>query len=459
MSPKEPHAGALISAIRDALVAPTLSHAIAGSAYYRDTLQPIAGRVTAVAGLQNLPLVDKQIVLDNLNEITCGGGAEDVQSLTSGTESPLILSRNAAEIAAIDHCRKAIMLYGRASKGHPTRTLELYDVAHGLPASAAPDHIIRIPAPGAGRGAYHWAKEALHATHRSVPSARRITQIAGPSVGIVNLSLYLQSDNVDLASLGIGRLYCSGYYLSRRWRSWLASAWRAEVVDVFSMTEFPNNGAVKCAYCGFMHFTLPTVAPEVVGFDRASLTAVGECGVLVLTSLYPFAQRQPLIRYWTGDIVERGPECLIDPVSFRPRGRLSRAVLDPGNSSRPMLLPLDLIDVLDALPDVFRPADAVAGLFPAFLPQGYRSLLAGVAARVRAVAEEFGHHRICLDVALSFPPDLFPDRAAELARIMKRDLCRASPAFADGLATGRLLFEASFIGPDEWNPQFGMIEI
>lgn len=93
-----------------------------------------------------------------------------------------------------------------------------------------------------------------------------------------------------------------GDYLIPERRQWLESVWNARILNTYSMTE-AGAPVVDCpAGTNVKHFDASLVA-EAVDPDTLEPVPDGQEGVLVITCLYPFRQLQPLIRYWTADIV------------------------------------------------------------------------------------------------------------------------------------------------------------
>jgi phenylacetate-coenzyme A ligase PaaK-like adenylate-forming protein len=117
-------------------------------------------------------------------------------------------------------------------------------------------------------------------------------------------------------------------YLSRRSRMWYSDVWGVEVTDRYGLSE-AVGGATQEATCGWYHFD-PVVIPEVVGHRSRQPMREG-VGVLVLTTLFPFQECQPLIRYWTGDLVEVTHSRSSRPgrMAIRPLGRIQDGVPAP----------------------------------------------------------------------------------------------------------------------------------
>lgn len=94
-------------------------------------------------------------------------------------------------------------------------------------------------------------------------------------------------------------VYCYGTCLTKRNRQKFAQRWGASIIDRYGLTEV-FGGATESLETGWYHFDA-WVVPEVVDYESRQPIQEG-IGVVVLTSLFPFQQAQPMVRYWTGDI-------------------------------------------------------------------------------------------------------------------------------------------------------------
>jgi phenylacetate-coenzyme A ligase PaaK-like adenylate-forming protein len=114
----------------------------------------------------------------------------------------------------------------------------------------------------------------------------------------------------------------------------------------------------RCPYTGRYDFDFMAFA-EFLHPETKEPVAEGEEGVLVLTSLHPFQQAQPLVRYWTGDVFTRHappPEAGAVPASGTFRGRAHECIAAGDvvrGGMRPRLLgSADVLEVLQAVPEL-----------------------------------------------------------------------------------------------------------
>jgi phenylacetate-CoA ligase len=96
-----------------------------------------------------------------------------------------------------------------------------------------------------------------------------------------------------------------GEYLAPEVRSLAAEVFGSRIIDVISSAE-GGNIAIQCPASALYHIQSELVLAEIIDADGRSCD-VGDIGELVVTPLYNYAS--PLLRYRSGDYVERGPKC------------------------------------------------------------------------------------------------------------------------------------------------------
>ncbi|WP_227267673.1 phenylacetate--CoA ligase family protein [Roseobacter weihaiensis] len=143
-----------------------------------------------------------------------------------------------------------------------------------------------------------------------------------------------------------------GNYLSRHCRSMIEKAMGAPVFDRYGLSEV-FGGAAQITTCGWYHFD-PSVIPEVVAPN--SLEPVREgIGQLLLTSLFPFQEAQPFVRYVTGDIVEvtHSRSSIPGEIAIRPLGRERYAVPRPDGAGW-IITAAEVFEAVDPCPGIVR---------------------------------------------------------------------------------------------------------
>ena len=94
-------------------------------------------------------------------------------------------------------------------------------------------------------------------------------------------------------------------YLADEVRALAESTFASRVINILSSSE-GGVIAIECPDSGMLHVQSESVLVEILR-DSGEPCAAGEVGEIVVTPLYNYAT--PLIRYRTGDYVERGPAC------------------------------------------------------------------------------------------------------------------------------------------------------
>jgi hypothetical protein len=209
----------------------------------------------------------------------------------------------------------------------------------------------------------------------------------------------------------------------------LSRLWQASVRDNYSLTEV-FGGATECGIGGPWVFD-PHLVAEVV-HPRTFEPVDDGVGVLLLTTLYPFVQQMPLVRYCTNDLVEVVATGQDDgaPV-VRYVGRVPRSILDAsGARVEPLLLSGHLYEILEAYPDI-----AVSPRFPD-LCDGPGLELTGDHHYGVDHRHEDGFDRITVRLGLRYAPELFPERVAAVSAAVREHLYQAHPALAQRVAAG-----------------------
>jgi len=172
--------------------------------------------------------------------------------------------------------------------------------------------------------------------------------LIGSTTKLRALTTYCEAEGMAGAEFGVRRITTAAFHASGPWKRRLGDYWQAEIATAYGLTEFAEAATVGCRACGGFH--LPeTVHGEYLAVSSESPVEAGTAR-LVLTSLYPYRQAMPLIRYDTGDLVEVLPPCpLTLSCGFGLHGRRSAVLL--GNGGEAQLTPLDVLEAIDELED------------------------------------------------------------------------------------------------------------
>ena len=226
----------------------------------------------------------------------------------------------------------------------------------------------------------------------------------GPALRI--LTSWLRQRDIDPGEFGVRILTGYGSIQPEVWRKRLEREWNATYVDQFGLSEVKMSAAVQCQLCGSYHFHRP-IAAEVVHADNAKPCFEGT-GVLVLSELYPLAQAQLLLRYWTGDLVEIMEPCMLSSMSFKPRGRVQDSVLGSPDTGGIVIGALQVGEICAESPDVATtPFHWATWAVDAGIP---RFTLKGSDRGAQLIVE------------LRYSPELFPERARQICHWLKNRL-------------------------------------
>ncbi len=288
-----------ILALRDYLLGPTLDHAAHQSPFWHQRLAGKAALVDGVAGLPLLPVTTRaQLAAAGVDLYAGTTALSDQVVLSSGTtregRQRLLVRRSREELQAQG---EYVRMLG-AGVGAPDRVLHLHNVQHGLPVGDPPPGEVRVP----WMPHPNMVELAFHQLCAAADAGNPFTVVRGSVSAVLTLAVAGRERGINTAALGVRCLGTNSYGVTPRVQALLEHAFGAVVLDNYSLSELPSF-ASRCAQCGALHWQHPPTAPELV--HPTTLKAVelqpGATGMLVLTGLFPYVQRTPLIRYATGD--------------------------------------------------------------------------------------------------------------------------------------------------------------
>lgn len=168
----------------------------------------------------------------------------------------------------------------------------------------------------------------------------------------IALILYaLTERGIDASALALQRVHTSFVFLDKGLRQFIETGFGVDVVERFSLSEVFGGATFDRPLNAFL--LDPYVVGEIVD-ESGRDVSVGIAGELVLTELFPLVQMQPLIRYRTGDIVER-VDAGDNNVAFRWWGRRVNCVAAGVGEARRWLFGFrHLADVLADEPSAAR---------------------------------------------------------------------------------------------------------
>ncbi|MBF0105802.1 MAG: hypothetical protein HQM16_10805 [Deltaproteobacteria bacterium] len=327
--------------------------------------------------------------------------------------------------------------YSRTDKGPPVRSLVIADTHQAIPKIPQGDRVVKI--------AWHHHPNVINRISYllQLPADQgRFVYLKGPPGILIKMSLLLQERGFDFSKCSIRMLGVFGY-LSARWRRWLEALWNRPIVEVFTMSEFPSF-AKECVDGGHYHFDeLPLITEVLDPLTNKNISSgIGE---FVFTSLYPFTQEQPFIRYATGDLVKIVPCRREKTLGFRWMGRKHNSVIwNRKNAPEGIVAMREVNDILDNYPEVQRSSDVFEDL--KVFPQGtvgwplFRMTLDG--SKQRCVS-------VIIHVSLNHLPCLYPGLVREIGTAVNKGLCSCNRDIKRALGQKKLDIQTRFYGPDE----------
>jgi len=442
-----------IERLRNFLLKPTLKHAAENSSFYKSTIGNQIDEINSIDDLVHLPFTNKAILNANLlqvitNKCPTTSFLELVGNLsfwvTSGITSafPSFVFHNKQEEL---HHSRFLQKYYKGKRKDPSLTLKLIDPGHGMhkmSRSTLRETIAIIVPPSSNIFASIF--QILKNSAQAKNGERRITRIVSNSPRVLlALTKYFEEQGFECGSSGVKEIKLTGEFITNKWREYLVATWGSRVIDNYSMTEFPNNCAIECNHCNYYHFFPPTIVPEVICPVTRKKIVKG-IGVLVLTSLYPYMQLQPMIRYWTDDVVEISEDCsYARDLGIRYKGRLTETIYkEYANSTRYFIFSTDLDNILSQLPDVKTEPIAFenAGII--------RTKGIGKPTFELNASLQKNIFQIEIGIHLRYSPRWYAERVGFLFEYIVTELQNANPHFREASTDGTLAVRIKFIGPD-----------
>jgi phenylacetate-coenzyme A ligase PaaK-like adenylate-forming protein len=429
--------------LRNELIHETVRKARADSLYYRSLYSGSgidADQVQSVLDLRKLPIVTKASLRAAGRAALCKPDetrVSHVQNTTGTTDEQFFVYRSLAETRFIEEFYSGLNA-AEQIQGRPAPImLQLQFPNHGM-STSVPTNIFVIPFTVDDDHLVEHALLLMRKEFDMVGVQRRVSILSGSQTGIRLLTSYTLEQQIDCArDFHVKLVHVQGRYLTSRWRRLLEGTWGAVVSDKYSLAEV-FGGASWCSRCDGYHFD-PNVVPEIVDFTGAETLERGT-GVLVLTSLFPFVQLQPMIRYWTADLFTLDPDACDQP-RFEFRGRINHALFDPDDPRELLLSGVDVSEVLDAMPEIARTARFRDVTRVGFAQATGRLLVRGFCNRAN------GSHHLLLKVEVNVPLWLFPDRRHSLSEATTEALIGRSKSLSTFISSGRGTLSVEFVKP------------
>ena len=415
--------------LRDRLLAGTIEHACDRVPAYRERYGDLGHRVRTVGELSLLPIITKDVMIADPNAFLDPRIESAIVQHTTGTTNvPLHVHRGHAELDYVHRFFAKVLELGRASEFRQSPVcISISGDFHGEPVG------VPYPAPVVALDPRTADSSSVSGLFGSLLESGRSAIISGIESQLRIMTCQLVEAGFDFSKSNVVAMSTTGEQITRRLRRWYEATWRAPLIDRYSMTEMIGGGNL-CGECLHRHLD-PHVIGEVVDpFTREPVSS--GFGVLVITCLFPFVQKQPFIRYYTGDLVRIGPHCSVDPLGFQLHGRAQRCVLErTPNGTVPLVSAAEIYDILDDYPDV-----AASRMFETAFGVSDHSALGHLKF---AVEHETAGETISIAISIEtrYIPYQHPERARELCSAVQTELVRRHSRLQERLDAGTLTLD------------------
>jgi phenylacetate-CoA ligase len=131
-----------------------------------------------------------------------------------------------------------------------------------------------------------------------------------------------QEKGLDFRESGLRSIITGGATVSEDLKRRVLDTWGIRLSENYGLNELVTAGATPCHKSDRLHFSDSSGYAEVLDPESEEPVPLGELGVLVITTFYPYRELTPLLRYWTEDLVVLSP----DPVCVC--GAVTTQILD-----------------------------------------------------------------------------------------------------------------------------------
>lgn len=292
------------------LLVQTLRHAFREVPYYEKLARQIGFEVKSfnnAEDLKKIPPLESEPVRRDPSKFVARDMIRNIVTLrrSSGTTStPVRLYISKEEIDAADYYTRVMESYTSKDINHESISLFVGSLTPVMVRTLSDFMMVSEVDYLPGRAFDKIIDDLLYA-HNLPNFPSKISAVYVNSARWIRLlTKAMAKKGIQPASLGVREFWVLDS-VSEASKKWIKEAWNADVHCIFSLAECVG-GAYQCEF-GNYHYDLRSY-PEIIGFETSETVNEGEEGRLLLTTLHPFQQTMPLIRYSTGDIVMRGPD-------------------------------------------------------------------------------------------------------------------------------------------------------
>lgn len=422
---------------RDGLLRKTIRHAIRNCSFYKDFYHGVdVDCIRGADDLGELPLLTKKDVMEHNEEMISKSCPPDIFQFTSGRGDPstrIVVYRSRKEL---ESCKLLTQRVSKKLEGPKPLTLSFVLTGHGEPITSYVSSMPIIEILLTNPTRLERAAEMLFKEHHTLGQEAFVSRITGNLVSIQRFTLYLLDEGLKPSDSRVEEIHITGDYATSMARGMLSSTWNAVIRDTYSLAEI-LGGASNCEKCGKYHFA-PYAIPEIL--DPTTKRPIDSgIGVVAFTTLFPFVQTQPFIRYWTEDLVElyptRCPKDLWHEKSIEPRGRLMHSICYDKRGTTFVLSSSEIQEVLSRMPDIKTSCP---------MPTRHGRIVRYLGNPIFEVEEKErvdGNCMISLTAELRYHRALFPDRLKNLETHILRELCRGNKSLDRALHNGEIEFE------------------
>lgn len=207
-----------------------------------------------------------------------------------------------------------------------------------------------------------------------------------------------------------------GQYITKKWRNIFCDYWNVQLIDKYGLSEV-LGGATQSPSCEWYFFD-PIVIPEVIGYRSREPLKEGK-GILLLTSLYPFQEVQPFVRYYTGDLVEVTFTNSSQPgrMAIKPLGRAEYGVPMP-TGDQWILSPAEIYEYVDSLEDIER--------LPLFLDAKQIKIPNNLGHPIYTIKYSYVRDVISISLSICFKNYVHDNKRNSILISLKKSLCNSN---------------------------------
>ncbi len=401
--------------------------------------------------IHELPVLTKDMVRRNGDGALAEGSTTTYLQHTSGTTGePLLVHRNQAEVSNIAEFFGSVRSEAATGKHQPI-FLSMANVVHGT-ATPMPSSAFVINGACYDEATCNSTRSLLLRGYSISGFESRVSAISGPLEQLIYFTQYLIECGIDPRDVGLKFVSVYSSNLSPVYYHFLKEHWGSLIANYYSLTEI--FGGARSINGEPFEFDIHVI-PEILQANGKP-SPPGAVGRLVLTSLYPFVQRQPFIRYETGDLASyTGDADFRVSIHGRNRGTL----FHPSDEGVPLILAADIGAVIDNYPQIWGQNYAASipifnkGVFKSTRYIGNVSCTRGKPSQIR------------IGIEISPEPSLGTCSAQDLSFSISSGILERSPRLAVGVSRGEFTLHVDVLASgslsalpveclDRWSVEF-----